>query len=187
MKTTQGAVSRYSSIVLCCLAVWFGQSQITISAQNLPAPSLSAPSNGAANVSTTPTFSWSAVTGASAGYVIAVATSSSALPTDPTASTCSGCVIIASGTSHTPSSGLSAGTPYFWRVRGRGPGAIYGNWSGTFSFTTAPTLSSIQISSGPAQVNENSSAQYTCTATYSDATTANVTSSATWSIKRKFH
>ncbi len=52
--------------------------------------------------------------------------------------------------------------------------------------TTGPTLSSIQISSGPTQVNENSSAQYTCTATYSDATTANVTSSASWSINTSY-
>jgi len=28
MQTSQGAVSRYSSIILCCLAVWFSQSQL---------------------------------------------------------------------------------------------------------------------------------------------------------------
>jgi pimeloyl-ACP methyl ester carboxylesterase len=114
----------------------------TVADQTLPAPTLSAPANGATGVSTTPTFSWSAVTGASAGYWLAVATSSAVLPTDATASTCPSCVLMVanSGTSYTPSSALSAGTTYYWRVRGRGPGAIYGNWSGTFSFTTAQTL-----------------------------------------------
>jgi hypothetical protein len=42
------------------------------------------------------------------------------------------------------------------------------------------TLSSITIS-GPTTVNENSSANYTCTANYSDGSTQNVTSSASWS------
>ncbi|MDA1274253.1 MAG: hypothetical protein O2960_09400 [Verrucomicrobia bacterium] len=63
---------------------------------NLPAPGLSAPLNGAANVPTTPEFSWIGVTtgdsagyetGATEGYVIALATSPGALPTDATAST----------------------------------------------------------------------------------------------------
>src|ERR1035437_5737517 len=115
---------------------------ITINAQNLPAPTLSAPLNGATSVSTTPFFSWSAVTGASAGYFLAVATSSSTLPTAPTDSTGAGCIIMKAetSTSDTPSTVLNAGTTYYWRVRGRGPGSIYGNWSSIFSFTTAQTL-----------------------------------------------
>ena len=112
-----------------------------VAASFLPAPTLSAPSNGVTGVSPTPIFSWSAVTGASAGYFLAVATSSSTLPTDPTDSTGAGCVIMdaVSGTSETPSTVLSAGTTYYWRVRGRGPGTIYGNWSSIYSFTTLPT------------------------------------------------
>ena len=43
-----------------------------------------------------------------------------------------------------------------------------------------PTLSSITISGLP-QVDESSGAQYTCTANYSDGSTSNVTSSASWS------
>src|SRR6476660_5335162 len=70
-------------------------------AANLPAPSLSSPSNGATNQSTAPTFSWSPVTGASS-YRIMVATSASALPTNVDADTCAGCVINATpqGTSY---------------------------------------------------------------------------------------
>ena len=127
-----------------CLLIAFACLQTE--AANLPAPTLSTPLNGAANVSTTPPFSWSAVTGASAGYWLAVATSSAVLPTDATASTCPSCVMMVanSTTSYTPTSALSPGTTYYWRVRGRGPGTTYGNWSGTYSFTTqanrAPTL-----------------------------------------------
>ena len=42
------------------------------------------------------------------------------------------------------------------------------------------TVSSILIT-GPTQVDEDSTAQYTATATYSDGSTANVTGSAVWS------
>ncbi|MGD9310671.1 MAG: fibronectin type III domain-containing protein, partial [Desulfosarcina sp.] len=55
--------------------------------------------------------------------------------------------------------------------------ASYGGRSDTHSVTVrnvAPTLSSIAIG-GPTQLNENSSAQYTCTAHYSDNTTSIVT------------
>ncbi len=118
------------------------------------APNLSAPADGAPNVSTTPQFSWSAVTGANLnGYKIAVATSIAALPTDPTATSCSGnCVINAvpvSGTTYTPPSALNANTTYYWSVRAVPTAAtVFGNWSTIRSFTTqaapaAPTLSSI--------------------------------------------
>ncbi|MBU1013125.1 MAG: T9SS type A sorting domain-containing protein [Bacteroidetes bacterium] len=61
--------------------------------------------------------------------------------------------------------------------------ASYGGKSDTHNITIKNipgTLSSITIS-GPTSVNENSSANYTCTANYSDGTTQNVTNSATWS------
>jgi len=45
---------------------------------------------------------------------------------------------------------------------------------------SAPSLSYITIS-GSTQVNENSGAQYTCTAYYSDGSSSTVTSSASWS------
>ncbi|MBI4020452.1 MAG: N-acetylmuramoyl-L-alanine amidase [Candidatus Aenigmarchaeota archaeon] len=103
----------------------------------LPAPALSSPSNGAAGVSMTPTFSWSSASGATS-YRIMVSTSSSALPTDPTVSTCSNCAINAetSSTSYQPAPGiLSAGTTYYWTVHGRSA-SFYGEWSPKWGFTT---------------------------------------------------
>jgi hypothetical protein len=118
-----------------------------VSPATLPAPTLAAPANGATGVSDPPTFSWTAVSGASS-YRILVATSSAALPSDPTSSTCSGCVINAtpSGASYTPAAGtLTAGTTYYWEVHARSS-ADYGTWSSVFNFTmqgsllSAPTL-----------------------------------------------
>src|SRR5665213_920528 len=126
---------------------------VTISAQNLPAPNLSVPANQTIVSTTTPTFSWSAVPNATAGYVIAVATSSAALPTDPMAPDCPGCVtfmVINPGTSYTPPSGqLFTGITYYWKVRGRGPGAIYGNWSAPFTFYVMPAPNAQSLSTTP--------------------------------------
>jgi len=63
--------------------------------------------------------------------------------------------------------------------------ATYGGKTDTHTVTIknqapAVTLTSISIS-GPGTVNEDSGAQYTCTAHYSDGTTSTVTSSASWS------
>ena len=61
--------------------------------------------------------------------------------------------------------------------------ASYGGKSATKNITiknVTATLNSLSIS-GPNQVNENSSADYTCTAHYSDGSTQNVTYSASWS------
>ncbi len=121
------------------LSNWF-QFAVISSGSNLPAPTLSAPANGATGVSTTPTFSWSAVTG-NDGYRILVATSASGLPTDPSSDSCSTCVInqTTSGTSYTPSSALGGGTVYYWEVHALTPPSNpgYGTWSSIFSFTTA--------------------------------------------------
>jgi hypothetical protein len=60
--------------------------------------------------------------------------------------------------------------------------ASYGGLTATHNVTISyvpPTVTSITIS-GPAQVDEETSAQYTCTAAYSDGTTATVTPS--WSV-----
>src|SRR5665213_2312412 len=126
---------------------------VTISAQNLPAPNLSVPANQTIVSTTTPTFSWSAVPNATAGYVIAVAPISAALPTDPMAPDCPGCVtfmVINPGTSYTPPSGqLFTGITYYWKVRGRGPGAIYGNWSAPFTFYVMPAPNAQSLSTTP--------------------------------------
>ena len=115
----------------------------------LSAPSLSSPASGATGISTTPTFSWSSVTGANR-YWLTVATSSSALPTNPSATTCPSCVITGStgGTSHTlpatfsypypgTSVALSPGTTYYWRVQGWNSNGAQGNFAPIRSFTTA--------------------------------------------------
>jgi len=130
-----------------------GKNVTVTSVQNLPAPNLSVPANQTIVSTTTPTFSWSAVPNATAGYVIAVATSSAALPTDPMAPDCPGCVtfmVINPGTSYTPPSGqLFTGITYYWKVRGRGPGAIYGNWSAPFTFYVMPAPNAQSLSTTP--------------------------------------
>ncbi|HWP83074.1 MAG TPA: FG-GAP-like repeat-containing protein [Bacteroidota bacterium] len=101
------------------------------------APTLSSPANGATGQSTTVSFSWGSVSGASK-YHFQLSTSSvfSTLVVDsPNVSTTS-----------TQVSGLSGGTTYYWRVRA-GNSEGYGPYSSTFGFTTgtvpsAPTLSS---------------------------------------------
>ncbi len=101
----------------------------------LPQPILSAPVNNAKGVPTRPAFSWSVVPGAT-GYRIMAATSQAALPTDPQATACSGCVINASSTttSFTPATALAINTLYFWQVRAEASAG--GHWSTKWSFTT---------------------------------------------------
>ena len=105
-----------------------------------PAPNLTAPSDGVTLADTlTPTFQWSAVSGADAGYRIAIATSPAALPTDPDSSTCSGTCVVntttnAGVTSYTPGSDVLSATTYYWTVHARSSQAG-GVWSGSFHFT----------------------------------------------------
>jgi alpha-beta hydrolase superfamily lysophospholipase len=123
----------------CGLSSGFSNTVDMVVAVTLPAPTLLTPANGATNVSTTPTFTWTAVAGADAGYRILVATSPGVLPTDPTVATCSGCVINATpgGTSYTPSPGsLSANTTYYWKVHGRSS-TTFAAWSSAASFRTS--------------------------------------------------
>lgn len=47
---------------------------------------------------------------------------------------------------------------------------------------TVRVLSSVAISAGPSSLSEGSTAKYTCTATYDDKSTKNVTSDGTWSV-----
>src|SRR5207249_4851432 len=85
----------------------------------LPAPSLFSPPGGATGVSTTVTFSWSTVMGATS-YRIMVATSPAALPTSPDATACSACVINATPTttSYTPAVGvLNVNATHYWQVK----------------------------------------------------------------------
>jgi uncharacterized repeat protein (TIGR01451 family) len=91
------------------------------------APTLTGPANGAINVDTRPTFTWS---GSNAdNYTIDVATDASFTNIVYTNTV--------SGTTDTPGVDLSSNTQFFWRVTASnacGPGAV----STTFSFTTEP-------------------------------------------------
>jgi hypothetical protein len=110
-------------------------------AGNLPAPTLTAPANGAAGVALAPDFSWTNVTG-NAGYSILIATSPTDLPTNPATTTCNACTIVdetnTNSNSYAPPSALAAGI-YFWQVRPREPSSSGGTaaWSNIFSFTTS--------------------------------------------------
>ncbi len=124
----------------------------TISATPLlPPPTLQAPTDGAVGGATTPTFSWSAVAGANR-YWLMISSSPTGFPTDPSASTCPGCLMagFTGATTHTlPNAfpnggsaivGLNGGATYYWKVQafndGVAPG-IQGQFSATSSFTTA--------------------------------------------------
>ena len=96
-----------------------------------------------------------------------VATSPTALPTDPNATTCgAGCVINATPTSlfYIPTSGvLAAGTTYYWQVKARG--VDVGAWSSQRSFITAfpparLTLGPLSLNFGSVQVESCSSASF---------------------------
>ncbi|MCI0728700.1 MAG: M36 family metallopeptidase, partial [Chloroflexi bacterium] len=90
------------------------------------APTLTSPANGATNVPIMPTFTWSAVAGASS-YTLDVDDDPGFGTIDYTATV--------SGTSHTTTTALANDTTYYWRVTSYnvcGTGAA----SATFSFTT---------------------------------------------------
>jgi hypothetical protein len=120
-----------------------GGSTITVTArqvQNLPAPALLTPTNGATGISSNPTFSWSNVPG-NAGYRIVLATSTNALPVSNSSSSCRTCAVntVVTETSYVPSVSLASGVAYFWEVHALTPlsNPGYGTWSSIFSFTTA--------------------------------------------------
>jgi hypothetical protein len=119
----------------------------TGSASTLSAPVLSGPSNGITGITTAPTFSWSAVTGAK-HYWLMVATSAAALPTSLTAtqSSCPSCVIntnpLATTSYTAPTGTLSAGQMYYWQVQGFDDSVsphTEGYYSAQWSFTTQGT------------------------------------------------
>jgi len=89
-------------------------------------PTLTAPANGATNVSATPTFTWNAATQA-ATYSIEVATDAGF----------TNIVASASGLTGTTWSGatLNTSTMYYWRVQATNACSA-GNYSAVFSFTT---------------------------------------------------
>jgi len=119
----------------------------------LSAPTLNGPADGSTGVSTTPTFSWSSVTGANRYWLIC-STSLSDLPTDPNATSCPNCVTFGlSGntdqTSYAPPTvfpfggttrTLNTGTTYYWKVQGWNSSGTEGNYSSVRTFTTASAV-----------------------------------------------
>ena len=124
---------------------------VTSHGELLDPPNLISPPNGASCAFTQPTFQWSSVSGANR-YWLLVATTPSALPTDPYADSCPGCVLEAytSSTSYTPSSPLQSGTTYYWEVQGFNNSTWpiqQGQYSETWSFATLSTPSAPSLSS----------------------------------------
>ncbi|HHB90955.1 MAG TPA: hypothetical protein ENK60_06565 [Anaerolineae bacterium] len=95
--------------------------------QSPGAPTLLSPPDGATNVSTTPTFTWSDVIDAES-YTLEIATDSSFNNIVHTATDIQ-------GTSYTLATPLDPNTTYYWRVAAVNPCGS-GAWSAVFSFTT---------------------------------------------------
>jgi hypothetical protein len=97
-----------------------------VSATTPPPPVLASPSNGAINVSSSPTLSWNSSAGATS-YGLQVSTSSSFS------------TVIVNQTAIAPTSfgvgGLANNTTYYWHVNATGTGGTSA-WSSTSSFTT---------------------------------------------------
>jgi len=106
------------------------------------APTLSLPSNGSTSVSVLPTFSWSAVSGATT-YRIQIATSSSFTTVLGDNSL--------SATSISVTNALASGTKYYWHVNATNSAGT-STWSSTWYFTTASSTTT-----GSLKVVNNSS------------------------------
>ena len=145
--------------------------------RNLPAPTLVGPTNGASQVTTTPTFTWTsvpgAVSGGGSGYRIMAATAPSLLPTDPSITSCSGCVINYPSpsdpnlmtNSYTPPAGvLLQNVTYWWQVQARPQAPKLGDWSSQSNFSTGIYATSIQsVSIQPTAIGSGSYAVVTAT------------------------
>ncbi|HEV8538637.1 MAG TPA: glycosyl hydrolase family 18 protein [Bacteroidota bacterium] len=113
---------------------------IGVSGSTAPAsPVLVSPTNAASAISTSPTLSWNAAAGASS-YRVQLSTSSSfaTMKVDKSG--------IAS-TSYAVS-GLSSGIVYYWRVNATNNTGS-SNWSGVYTFTTAPVAPSKPVLASP--------------------------------------
>jgi adhesin/invasin len=96
-------------------------------------------SNGAAVLGRTPTFQWSAVSGAS-GYLIDVTNISTGGQVPAFTAT-------VTGTSYTPSAALTMGDDYEWEVVAFNSAGLYGSFSNPLEFTAgaSPSLSSTSV------------------------------------------
>jgi len=136
-------------------------SYISVTGPPSSAPSLSSPSNGSSTCDTTPTFSWSSVSGATSYYIQVDDDPGFGSPVIDTTT---------SSTNYTPGSALSADT-YYWRVQasnsyGDGP------WSSAWSVTILSTPSSAPSLSSPS----NGSSTCDTTPTFSWGSVSGATS-----------
>ena len=130
---------------------WSAVNQFTVGAADLPAPSLTAPANGATAVAATPTFTWGAVSGA-ASYRIILATNPLDLPGNPTATSGGYSVVFdatASSAQYTPAAALANGTTYYWEVTANN-GSQLGQWSLVGQFTAAIPVLPAPVPAAPA-------------------------------------
>jgi len=125
--------------------------QVTAQSSGISAPALSLPSNGATGVSTSPTFTWSSVSGAKS-YWLTVALNAATLPANISTSSCPSCAISISVTTNSysaPTGKLSVGQKYYWQVQGYDNSvtpSLLGQYSGQWSFTTqSPGQSALSI------------------------------------------
>ena len=124
----------------------------TIGPTPLPAPTLVSPAKGATGAATSTAFGWTSVSGATK-YWLTVAKSAAALPTDPTATACSACVISqkVASTSYTAPTPLDANATYYWEVQPYDDGVTpvrQGPYSAQWSFTTQASTSSNLVQNG---------------------------------------
>jgi DNA-binding beta-propeller fold protein YncE len=133
-------VSPGNSVITATSEGKTGSATITVTGNPPGAFQLVLPTNRSAGVSTAPSFSWQAASGA-ASYTIEVATASSFGSTN---------VITQAGltsTNYTPTSALQAGVVYFWRVTAVNTSGSTVASNATFEFS-AP----IPVGSSPGQV-----------------------------------
>jgi murein DD-endopeptidase MepM/ murein hydrolase activator NlpD len=157
LNTSGLAASTYSGTIEVSAAGVTGSPKsisvtLTLASSTLAAPVLTNPANGATGVPRSPTLSWNAVSGANQ-YWVTVATTQAALPTDPNASTCPGCVVSVNtaATSLNVSATLAAGTTYYWRVQGYNTSTspiTQGQFSAIRSFTTTNPAPVFRIDGG---------------------------------------
>ena len=149
------------------IAAWSSIFSLSIG-RALPAPSLSTPPSGATAVSPPPTFTWSAVAG-SAAYRILIATTPSALPTNPAVGTCEGCSQAATTTGATytpPVTALDGDTQYYWEVQALPPsGGQNGTWSSVSNFAIAVPDFSLSAAPSTFTISPGSSGTSTLTLT----------------------
>ena len=142
----------------------------TVFENSLSQPSLSSPANMGTDISQTPTFGWTAITGATA-YDIQIATNNSFEPSSIVLET------ETQGNSYSVSNGLQNMTSLYWRVRAKNICTTEA-FSEPFSFTTTSctpcTAAGDGSSSGITSVTLGTTANTSTATSYTDYTSTNI-------------